>query len=100
MFRANSISTDFIVRTLTPSLTTHRHKTAIATFSRSDPGSPTKLLDSNSAARKISLPCFPKEEDQQDFEIEDETPESINIDDKFLSFTLLSAPKVEDHKQE
>ena len=100
LFRANNISTDFAIRTLSPSLNTDRHKTAIVTIDVADPASPTKLFNRASATWKIPLPRLGEDAVQQGSEIEDEVPESVSIDDKFLGFTVLSAPKPEYHKQE
>ena len=100
LFGANDISTDFSIRTLSPSLNTDRHKTAIVTIDVTDPASPKKLFNPTSATWKIPLPRPVGEGVQQGSEIEDETPESVSIDDKFFGFTVLSAPKPEYHKQE
>ncbi|MCJ1318427.1 hypothetical protein MMC15_003755 [Xylographa vitiligo] len=100
LFRANNISTDFAIRTLSPSLNTDRHKTAIVTIDVADPASPTKLFNRASATWKIPLPRLGEDAVQQGSEIEDEVPESVSIDDKFLGFTVLSAPKPEYHKQD
>ncbi|MCJ1394781.1 hypothetical protein MMC18_007661 [Xylographa bjoerkii] len=100
VFSTNNISTNFAIRTLTPSLNTDRHKTAIVTFDISDPASPTSLFSPTGATWQIPIPQLAEKEDQQDSEIEDETPESLSIDDKFLGFTVLSAPKSENHKQD
>ncbi|MCJ1385547.1 hypothetical protein MMC17_008670 [Xylographa soralifera] len=100
LFSTNNISTDFAIRTLSPSLNTDRHKTAIVTFDVVDPASPIKLFNPTSATWKISLPPLEEDAVQQGSEIEDETPDSVSIDDKFLGFTVLSAPKPEHHKQD
>ncbi|MCJ1282611.1 hypothetical protein MMC26_001936 [Xylographa opegraphella] len=100
LFSANQISTGFVIRTLSPSLSTARHKTAIVTFDVADPASPIKLFNRASATWKLLLPQLGEDAVQQGSELEDETPASVSIDDKFLGFTILSAPKPEHHKQD
>ncbi|MCJ1432424.1 hypothetical protein MMC27_001780 [Xylographa pallens] len=100
LFSTNNISTDFAIRTLSPSLSSARHKTAIVTINAADPASPIKLFNPASATWKILLPQLGEDVVHQGSEIEDETPESVSIDDKFLGFTGLSTPKPEHHKQD
>lgn len=100
VFRENNISLDSTIRTVTTSPANKQYKTAIVTFDTEDAASPKQIFNPTSATWRLSIPKAGPDLDSKEIDLEDESPESISIDDKFLGFTALSAPRPEDHKQE